>query len=405
MADLPPLPSEEIRQLLVKFSGTPMEPRLRALSFLASKPEATQAETARYAGMSERSVRRLLVRVREGGIEAALYNGQSSRKLSPDSLLRLYEWVRHHPSKSLREVCTWVESHFNVLYTESGMRKLLNEAFDISRGFIIPDAGSTSGAAQSASGKSFDSDRLVHFLNLLPLTMDYGEWLTQVRGALMELFPQADIVHILLNPHVDLFVRRETSPRSAFISQSTATAGGEFGKPTMHMGDRKYTVLEDKIISILMEQHNRSIEEFHPPVIFNLHVHRDIHFTTITLLFSRHKANSGDQARADLEKLRPFLTFLFTDGAAREQLGHPERMTVRSAIEEIRERYGLSPREYQVLTLYLFSGSYGRIAKALSISPETVSSHVKSIRSKTGISDRADLLRMIGFPSVDLASL
>lgn len=97
MADLPPLPSEEIRQLLVKFSGTSVEPRLRALSFLASKPEATQAETARYAGMSERSVRRLLVRVRADGIEGAVYSGRLARKLPPDSVLRLYEWIRSNP--------------------------------------------------------------------------------------------------------------------------------------------------------------------------------------------------------------------------------------------------------------------------------------------------------------------
>ena len=404
MADLPPLPTEEIRQLLVKFSGTPMEPRLRALSFLASKHEATQAETARYAGMSERSVRRLLVRVREGGIEAALYNGQSSRKLSPDSLLRLYEWVRHHPSKSLREVCTWVESHFNVLYTERGMRKLLNEEFGISRGFIIPDANSTSGAAQSAFRNPLDSARLIQFLNLLPLSMDYGEWMTQTRGALMELFPQADIVHILLNPHVDLFVRRETSPRSAFIAQSTATDDGGIRKPTMHVGDRKYTSLEDRMISMLMTEHSRSIEEFHPPVIFKLYVHGNVHFASITLLFPRHKADFGDRAGVELERLRPFLTFCFIDGVAREQLSHPERMSIKSTIDNIRDKYHLSSREYQVLTLYIFSGSYERIATALDISTETVSTHVKSIRSKTGISDRSDLFRMIGFPSVDLSS-
>lgn len=246
---------------------------------------------------------------------------------------------------------------------------------------------------------------LVQFLNLLPLSMNYGEWLIQARGALRSLFPQADITHILLNPHVDLFVRRDTTSRSAFIAQTTATSEGEVKKPAMHVTDRKYTSLEDGTLSILMKEHNRSIKEFHPPVIFPLYIHGDVHFASITLLFSKHRLNNGEQAEAELEKLRPFLTFCFTDAVARQQLGRPERMAIKSAIDDIRDRYKLSHREYQVLMLYIFSDSHDSIAESLNLSPTTVASHLKSIRSKTGTSSRGELNRLIGFPSADPPSL
>ncbi len=59
------------------------------------------------------------------------------------------------------------------------------------------------------------------------------------------------------------------------------------------------------------------------------------------------------------------------------------------------DRFGLSAREVDVLSLIVDGASNREIAEALSIVPGTVQDHVRSICSKTGTKRRGDLLARV----------
>jgi DNA-binding CsgD family transcriptional regulator len=58
-------------------------------------------------------------------------------------------------------------------------------------------------------------------------------------------------------------------------------------------------------------------------------------------------------------------------------------------------RYGISPREGELLGLLLGGASYKEIMSALTISMPTVKSHVASLYRKTGAANRLELARKI----------
>lgn len=61
----------------------------------------------------------------------------------------------------------------------------------------------------------------------------------------------------------------------------------------------------------------------------------------------------------------------------------------------VAERYGLSPRESEVLPLLLQGRTIARIQETLYISQGTVSTHIRHIYQKAGVDNRQDLLNLV----------
>lgn len=75
-----------------------------------------------------------------------------------------------------------------------------------------------------------------------------------------------------------------------------------------------------------------------------------------------------------------------------------ERLAGASALVPAARRYGLSPRELDVLRLLLTGSSTGDIAQRLTIGGETVRDHVKNLLRKTGARNRVELVgRALGY--------
>ena len=72
----------------------------------------------------------------------------------------------------------------------------------------------------------------------------------------------------------------------------------------------------------------------------------------------------------------------------------PEPVELKpTAAELFGETFGLSPREQEMLPLLLENKSFGQIAEELYISQGTVKTHAHNIYQKTGVKDRAELMR------------
>ena len=75
-----------------------------------------------------------------------------------------------------------------------------------------------------------------------------------------------------------------------------------------------------------------------------------------------------------------------------------EHGTRREDLTGTAERYGLTRREVEVLTLILNGLNGGEIAQNLSIAETTVADYVKQLLRKTGAKNRADMLaRVLGW--------
>lgn len=75
-----------------------------------------------------------------------------------------------------------------------------------------------------------------------------------------------------------------------------------------------------------------------------------------------------------------------------------EHGTRREDLTGTAQRYGLTRREVEVLTLILNGLSGGEIAQNLSIAETTVADYVKQLLRKTGAKNRADMLaRVLGW--------
>lgn len=82
-------------------------------------------------------------------------------------------------------------------------------------------------------------------------------------------------------------------------------------------------------------------------------------------------------------------------GPARHYLVSLERLAVRDHLKQARERYGLTRREAQVLSLILQGLRAKDIAAELRISPMTVRDHFTSLLRKSGSRNRSEMLSKV----------
>lgn len=62
---------------------------------------------------------------------------------------------------------------------------------------------------------------------------------------------------------------------------------------------------------------------------------------------------------------------------------------------QVAERFGLSPRETEVLTIWVTGRALSYVEKALFISRSTVKTHLNHIYAKTGTANREELIELV----------
>ena len=92
-----------------------------------------------------------------------------------------------------------------------------------------------------------------------------------------------------------------------------------------------------------------------------------------------------------VERLRPFLSFLFAYIIAKQQLSQPGGDSMSKIVQRIGSDADLTLREQRVLSLVFNGSSYAEIAELLHLSPNTIQSHVKNIYSKTKVNKMGEL--------------
>ena len=81
-----------------------------------------------------------------------------------------------------------------------------------------------------------------------------------------------------------------------------------------------------------------------------------------------------------------------------EEVALPSRspdVHIATSVLEIGQRFGLTGREVEVLTLYALGHTQARVSDELQLSPNTVHTHIKRIYDKTDLHSRQEILDYI----------
>lgn len=333
---------EELEQLRKFHKGTPQERRILFLSFLREDTSRTIPEAAIKAGISERRGRRWWDAYRRAGLT---------------ELLELRIWKK----EELEE----------------------ENSFD-------PHFSGTSSSKNSANlhvtGIDFPAF-LVAVASLASFT-DPGQWGRAFRDIMVSTLPEVDyaVVHIISN--VDL-----NNPAKKLVFHQNILPNGQVSHEVESTREKRQKYVYESLI----EQGKRGgfpFEQYHfPPAGFDFFVRPDSNVEKASiyigsLLLFRLKSNLPfSQDLLDLaERLRPFITFLFTDFIVRVRHEKPGADLFNEAVNRVAGDVGLSPREQDVLLLEMLGHSYDEIADLLHVSPKTIQTHVRQLYKKAGVS-------------------
>ena len=335
---------EELEQLRRYHKGTPQERRILFLSFLREDLRRTIPEAARKAGISDRRGRRWWDSYREGGLR---------------KLLDLRIWKKE---------------------------ELKPEELD-------PQFPEGLGSSQLPHVASTDIDFPAFLVSVAGLAdlKEPGKWARTLGDILIKALPEIDYSILSIRSNVNF----DTISKQMIFQQHLSPTGEVVHEVRSAREKQSKNYFEDLIDK--GKQRKFPFEQYHyPPAGFDFFVRakENEEYTSETstihlgsmLLFRNSSEPPFSQVLLDLvERLRPFLTFLFTDFIVRTRFEKPGADLFNDAVKQVAGDVGLSPREQDVLLLEMLGHSYDEIGDLLNISPKTVQSHVRSIYQKAGV--------------------
>lgn len=356
---------EELEQLRRFYKGTPQERRILFLSFLKESSGRTIAEASVKAGISERRGRRWWDAYRKGGLS---------------QLFELRIWKKEEMD----------DSPFDPHFSDSSPSK------------------ETSSNLHTA-GIDFPAF-LVSVAELATIS-DPGKWSRRLGDILMSYLPEIDYAVVTIRTNAKL----DGSAKQLVFHQNVLPDG----RVSENVRSIKDSQSKNRTYEGLIEQGRKAgfpFEKYHfPPNGFDFLVKptnsvnseilkkADIYVGSL-LLFRRENEPLFSPALLDLvERLRPFLQFLFTDFIVRTRQEKPGADLFNEAINRVAGDVGLSPREQDVLLLEMLGHSYDEIAELLHVSPKTIQTHVRALYQKAGVSRLSEFFARYFTPRTQFA--
>ena len=368
----------------------PHHARARLLQLLLREPELTTTELAGLIDRSPSTVRYYLSLLREGGLDALMHPLMKSHKLTWQQRELLVAEVRRGSFASYGEIIGWVEQQFEVSYSVSGLRRFLSSHFNLVRR-LLPEPDHT-----PVIDLTF-SPQFPTFLNMLPVTTDYVAWSRGLQDAFRVLFPALERGKIVVLLNRSAAIAGEMRPNvgtTVLDIVSDGAAGARRGRRSRRSIDNEHDSVLESVLG-QMEDDGVDTSLFHPPVDFVARLAPDSWVGRIILFFPNNRPDPRREVELRLELLRPFLCFCLSDGVARDIVGHPQNRPFQIAVNRLAGNFELTPRERQVIALYLSGSSPEEIGDDLTISPLTVRNHIRNIHNKTSTSRHHELFRLL----------
>jgi DNA-binding CsgD family transcriptional regulator len=229
------------------------------------------------------------------------------------------------------------------------------------------------------------ADRIIRFLNKLPITGDREQWMKAMFEALHELCPDADRVSVNIELFCDPLGRGK--PDEGLPSTVQFTKEGENKTLTITpVASGERTAEFEREFSNLINPSN-----YHPPKFFHYFLDNGDFIATITLLREKQKPPFSEESLRLVSDLEPFMKFAFASFLSMQKVEEPFTAVFRDAVYRMQKEAKFSDQELNVLILRLTGYSYKMIAAKMNISLNTARTHIKAIHRKTGTRSHTEL--------------
>ncbi|MEO5928462.1 MAG: helix-turn-helix transcriptional regulator [Candidatus Kapaibacterium sp.] len=240
-------------------------------------------------------------------------------------------------------------------------------------------------------------DRLLRFLNTLPVVVNPMEWVSSFREELRLMLGDVDRIAVNVNFNCDLRNPAEYEPVVAITSYNVVDLDEIISvNSRLHTGLRSDALIEE------LRKQAFPLEQYHAPHSFDYNLEGIAYLGTIMLLREIRRPPVSDATIELVKNLEPFIVFVLSDLVARRQYADPNVGTFSTALQSLIVEFGLSRQEQKVVILQLFGHSYKEMAEILSISMDGVKHHLKMIHRKTGTRSYTELFAKYFLPKLDL---
>lgn len=341
---------DELEQLRQYYKGKPAARRLLFLYMLKSDPKATIALAASKVGVSERRGR---------------YWWDSYRNFGLQGLLQRRGWGQEGLAELEKS-----EKYSN---------------------------GRTADAVKIHSGIRDPALALINELSSLVQSTDENSVVEELKKRLLVYLIDVDYVVVNIRYGIDL---HELEENTAHVLRQHVSEEGAIAN--VSASSRDYLNTYKQLIEE-GKQRGFPFDKYHYPphgVDFYFDSGRrersksdsiDTYIASLLMFRAVNEAPMSSTTIDFIERIRPFLTFLFTFIIAKQQLGQPGAGSRSRAVQRIADEAGLTMREQRVLYLILNGSSYADIAELIHVSLNTVQTHVKSIYAKTKVNKMGEL--------------
>jgi len=385
--------ASQLRRLEKLHGGTPAEIRLRALRAIGEDPSEPFSRIAERIGCSERSLMRWWRAYRTGGVDAVV--GRSSgrtARLKEDVLEELKGKVASGELKTLPEIRRWLSREHGVVYSPSGVWRLLRRI--VPEWKSVPRPGNDAARTERAAPVEHEPTpivppHIVRFLNAMPgLVDDLKSGVIAFREALQELFPEVDKVVV----YMDFSFRMEDPANyvpDIYLDHLVNTESEESERADIvEIGNRPD---HSSALLNMMRGQGLPVDDYYPPDVIELGYKNYANLGTMFLFRSCCKTPLPEATLKEIRQLQPFFSAVIFGQAAQYQASKPNEFIATFVVRKISSDGDLSLSERKALMCQLMGYSYKETADRLHVSIATIKKHLTSVHRKTGTTSLGEL--------------
>lgn len=386
------------------YRGESQEPRIKMLRSLKEDPTRTLEEAAALAGASGRSANRWWQQYQKSGVDGLLARRSSAASngtIGRNELEELRAKLQSGELITLNDVQAWLRERFGLAYSLKGVANLLQRKLKARRMWIVSeDSGVRIGESRpqkATADAPIIPDKVLHFLNRLPLTSNMQSAVERYKEALLDLIGEADRVSIFVNVNCDLGDNAARDGGGMLITVDTASDAQGVSVNTYPEGVRP----SDQYLENFRAQ-GIPLDDYHPPFILDYYYNDSQYLGTLFLWRDRTKTAISERARRTVALMEPFIIYMLSDLIARYHYAHPVDRMFHDALSTMTAEAHLSPQERRVVTLRLLGLAYKEIADQLHISEDAIKKHLGSVHRKTGTRSYTELFAKYFTPRLNI---
>lgn len=244
-------------------------------------------------------------------------------------------------------------------------------------------------------------EKLISFLNRLPMTSDSIEWSREMKKLLIETFDEVDYALVNVRYGTDLSpVGGNTQSKSTYRQDVFDSEGKDvrsIRQEKAHLPKWRQLLLEGR-------KNGFPFEKYHPPVGFDYFGGpRAIKYVGSIVLFrEKRKPPTSEETLNMFEQTKPFVASLFVYHIQYCQRENPVLQSLFSASSHLfKNAPKLTSRESDVLLLLMLGHSYDEAAEMLYITKGTMISHVRNLYRKLNVTKLSELFARLLMPALD----